>query len=129
MKFEPPALRDQVLDLIFKARLKFDCSRIWSSADLPFPLRVEEKFLFGMKRLLSPWEWQSIEVQVDLEPGTLYMFNEAVALVRAMHKVFKMQFHKDWKERLKDDKPPKVCHDAKKQLAKRNIGKGTGRSS
>ena len=47
--------------------LSINTMRIWCAADSLLPVRVERKFLFGIKQILLSWGWQGFEVHVDTD--------------------------------------------------------------
>ena len=82
-KFDSCAARDKVVDVISKEQLSMQGSRIWIAPDSPLPVRVEKKFLFGLKKLLLSWGWQGFETRVDVSSRTLTIDGHVVVVVDA----------------------------------------------
>ena len=83
MKFETTAVRDRVAETLRKHKDSFPGSSIWCAADLPIAMRVEQKFLFQLKRLLIAWSWQPFEVRVDTDTSSLSISNHLIVSVCA----------------------------------------------
>ena len=83
MKFDSMSVRDRVVSTLTKSCLSFDSAAIWMSGDAPLPVRVEKKFLFGLKCILQSWGWQNFEIRVDIAGKSLSIDNHTVVRVLA----------------------------------------------
>ena len=85
--------------------------------------------LFGLKRFLIEWGWQSFEVRVDTGQGALKIGKCEVVKIKAIDLTIELTFSDDWELRLRDDKLTRLTRDCQYQIAKNRIGNGTGRDT
>jgi hypothetical protein len=128
IKFDSMSVRDRVVSTLSKSRLSFDSAAIWMSGDAPLPVRVEKKFLFGLKRLLQSWGWQNFEIRVDIASKSLSIDNHTVVRVLVEDTNFFAKFEEQWHDRLKDDALTALCQNCKRAMSERKIGKNAGKS-
>ena len=128
IKFDSMCVRDRVVSTLSKSRLSFDSAAIWMSGNAPLLVRVEKKFLFGLKRLLQSWGCQIFEILIDIAGKSLSIDNHTVVRVLAKDTNCFVKFEKPWHDRLKDDALTALCQNCKRAMSERKVGKGAGKS-
>ena len=83
MAFESQSQRDLVVEALNKTNVAMTSRINWIAPDLPLPMRVEKKFLFGLKRILLAWGWQGFETRVDIHARKIFIDNQLVVYVDA----------------------------------------------
>ena len=101
-------VRGQVVEAFGKARLSINPMRIWCAADSLLPVRVERKFLLGLKKLLLSWGWQdskymSIQMQISFQSMATQV------------------------TRLSDPALTELVSDCETSMRERKVGKGAGK--
>ena len=127
-RFASICIRNRVVLALTKLRLSCSRSSIWMSGDVPLPVRVEKKFLFGLKRLLQSWGWQAFEIRIDDVAKSLSIDSHTVIRVSSEGINFTANFEGQWLDRLKDDALTKLFKDCEIAIPKQKMCKGTGKS-
>ena len=109
--------------------MQLSTSSIWVAQDLPITIRTERKFLFGLRRLMLSWGWQTFEIRVDEYTRALTVDGQPICHVHAHDQQFDVRFQGQWQARLQDDALNQLFLTCKQMMQNRKICKGAGNSS
>ena len=60
------------------ADLNFGGQKIWCAPSLPASIRIPQTFLFGLKRILSTWDFDKRSIYVDKDASKIYVAGNEV---------------------------------------------------
>ena len=127
LRFDSQSSRDHCVEVLGKAKLSLASSNIWIAADSPISMRVERKFLFGLKKLLVEWGWQSFEIRVDLDNCKLTIDGTDIVSAHAHDQQFDVRFASNLQSRLQDDALVALYVKCEQIMKTRKVGKGTSK--
>ena len=127
IKFACRKDRDYAVENLIKANLNHSSQKIWVTSDRPIRLRCQLSCLFGIKRLLSSWQFSKASLWVDENDMTLYWNGDIVASTCIMNDRLQCSFGNGWKDYLMQGNIEEIYVKANESLQRSLIAQGKGK--
>ena len=133
-KFADISTRDKFVSKVQSTKPQYESIPVWSRAEASVEVRVCEKFLSGLEKLLVGWGFDPSRIHYDTESAdkTLKVDNATKVTVSVREGTLYCDWEQSWKERVSFFSSPEVrdllktCGD---MVAGTGKGKGKGKSN
>ena len=90
--FNNKHIRDIAVSELRFSKMNMDGTKLWIVADmLPLLIRMQRKFLFGLRKLMLEWDWSPLELYVDTNNYSLSINDFKIVHAKANGQVFDIQ--------------------------------------
>ena len=122
--------RDDAVMKMNNADLNFGGQKIWCAPGLPASIRIPKTFLFGLKRILSTWDFDKRSVYVDKDASKIYVAGNEVCSCVVKNAIMEITWTgkwKEWRDLHADADIRKLIQDCRTKLST-SKGGGKGKS-
>ena len=108
--------------------LKIENDKVWSAEDLPIDIRVPEHFLFGVKKLLGAWGYNTLNLWVDKNTKSISFGKETILSISVDQLKMKLTYGAFWEEHIGNDADFKMLLKTEQgNLVRSSKGNGKGK--